>query len=68
MPARLTRPREIHMARDPDCGMEVNKETVTYGSEHAGVTYYFCYGGCKATFDRDPEKYVNGEIHGGHNH
>lgn len=56
------------MARDPVCGMEVNKETVTYRSEHEGVTYYFCCGGCKATFDRDPEKYVNGEFLGGHNH
>ena len=68
MPARLTRPREIHMARDPVCGMEVNEETATNTSEYEGTKYYFCCGGCKATFDRDPEKFTNGEGHGGHGH
>jgi len=28
--------------------------------------HYFCSPGCKATFDKDPEKYLEGE--GGHHH
>lgn len=56
------------MARDPVCGIEVNEDTTTYKSEYEGSTYYFCCGGCKAKFDRDPEKYVNGEIHVRHDH
>ena len=56
------------MAVDPVCGMEVNEVTATYKSEYEGTTYYFCCSGCKATFDKDPEKYTNGQTHGEHGH
>jgi Cu+-exporting ATPase len=46
------------MAKDPVCGMQVNEATAAATSEHAGKTYYFCSPGCKATFDKNPEKYV----------
>ena len=56
------------MAIDPVCHMEVDKETAAGASEYKGVTYYFCAPGCKATFDKDPEKYVGEQATGGHEH
>lgn len=49
------------MAIDPVCGMEVNEQNPAATSEYKGQTYYFCAPGCKAAFDKDPEKYLNGE-------
>lgn len=46
------------MAIDPVCGMEVDKETAAGKSEYNGETYYFCSLGCKAAFDKEPEKYI----------
>lgn len=42
---------------DPVCGMTVNKDTAAT-SKYEGATYYFCSKGCKATFEKDPEKYA----------
>lgn len=56
------------MAIDPVCGMEVDEETAAATSEYQGQTYYFCAPGCKAAFDKDPEKYLKGEAPGGHGH
>jgi YHS domain-containing protein len=46
------------MAMDPVCGMQVDESTAQWKSEYQGKTYYFCAPGCKADFDRDPEKYT----------
>ncbi len=54
------------MAIDPVCGMEVDEKTATWKSEYKGKTYYFCAPGCKASFDKDPEKYLSGGAHHGH--
>jgi YHS domain-containing protein len=57
------------MAMDPVCGMEVAEATAEWTSEHQGKTYYFCAPGCKAAFDEDRSKYLEGEgrgQHGGH--
>lgn len=59
------------MAIDPVCGMEVDEKTAAGKSEYKGKTYYFCAPGCKASFDKDPEKYLSGEgsgSHHGHHH
>jgi YHS domain-containing protein len=57
------------MAIDPVCGMEVDEQTAKWKSEYKGNTYYFCAPGCKASFDKDPEKYLtNGGDHTGHAH
>lgn len=60
------------MAIDPVCGMEVDEETAAGKSEYKGKTYYFCAPGCKAAFDKDPEKYLSEEgaagHHEGHHH
>ena len=54
------------MAKDPVCGMEVNEETAAGKSEYKGQTYYFCAPGCKAAFDKDPEKYLGGQTASSH--
>lgn len=59
-------------AIDPICKMDVDTDNPPGGqSEHDGTTYYFCAPGCKAAFDKEPEKYL-GEADGhddhGHDH
>ncbi len=60
-------------AIDPICKMDVDTDNPLGGqSEHYGTTYYFCAPGCKAAFDKEPEKYL-GEAdghddHGDHGH
>lgn len=56
------------MAKDPVCGMDVDEKTAQWTSEYKGQTYYFCAPGCKATFDKDPEKYAAGGGEQGHHH
>jgi len=46
------------MARDPVCGMTVDESTAKWRSEHEGKTYYFCNERCKATFDKNPKRFV----------
>ena len=48
-----------HGASDPVCGMTVDRKTAL-SSEWNGKTYYFCGPGCKARFEADPERYVQG--------
>jgi YHS domain-containing protein len=45
-------------AKDPVCGMTVDKHKTSHRSEHAGTAYYFCGAGCKRRFDEEPERYV----------
>lgn len=49
------------MARDPVCGMAVDEEKAAAEIEYMGKTYYFCSPGCKEAFQKDPEKYLQGE-------
>jgi YHS domain-containing protein len=49
------------MAKDPVCSMNVDEEKAAAKSEYKGKTYHFCAPGCKAAFDKDPEKYLKGE-------
>ena len=46
------------MAKDPVCGMNVDEKKATVAASHGGKTYYFCSAGCKATFEKAPEKYA----------
>jgi Cu+-exporting ATPase len=48
-------------ARDPVCGMTVEIATAHFTSEYAGTTYYFCAAGCKRSFDKEPQKYIQPE-------
>jgi Cu+-exporting ATPase len=46
------------MAKDPVCGMMVDEKTAKYKSDYKGKTIYFCAASCKATFDKNPAKFV----------
>jgi hypothetical protein len=43
-------------ARDPVCGMAVDRLKTPFRSEWDGRTYYFCSEGCKRRFDASPEQ------------
>jgi uncharacterized protein len=45
-------------AKDPVCGMTVDRGAGKPTSVHAGRTYYFCGPHCKHTFDANPEAYT----------
>jgi Cu+-exporting ATPase len=44
----------------------VDEKSAAGKSVYKGKTYYFCAPGCKSAFDKDPEKYLGSEAHGGH--
>ncbi len=44
-------------SKDPVCGMNVDPATA-YKSQYEGVSYAFCCGGCKRTFDSAPQQYA----------
>ena len=47
------------MATDPVCKMEVDEQQPPGGkAQYWGKTYYFCAPGCRAAFQRQPNKYV----------
>jgi uncharacterized protein len=46
-------------ARDPVCGMTVDRGTAV-STEWNGKTYHFCGPGCRARFVAEPERYVGG--------
>lgn len=49
------------MAKDPVCGMDVDPKTAAGKSEYQGQIYYFCSPGCKKSFDKEPQKYINAQ-------
>ncbi len=54
------------MEIDPVCKMEVDPATAEWKTEYKGKTYYFCAPGCKRSFEKEPEKYLDGEQVGEH--
>jgi Cu+-exporting ATPase len=51
-------PQKYLAAKDPVCGMSVDKTTAQQKSEYQGQTYYFCCNGCRTKFEADPQKYL----------
>jgi xanthine dehydrogenase accessory factor len=47
-------------ALDPVCGMTVNVATARHTSVGPAGPLYFCCGGCKERYDREPERYPVG--------
>jgi xanthine dehydrogenase accessory factor len=45
-------------ARDPVCGMTVTIATARHRSEGPAGPVYFCCGGCKQRYDRDPGRFA----------
>jgi uncharacterized protein len=54
-------------ARDPVCGMTVDRKTALR-SEWEGRSYYFCGASCKERFECDPPRYMGGAREFGHAH
>ncbi len=46
------------MTKDPVFGMNVDEKKAAATARFQGNTYQFCSSGCKAAFDKDPEKYA----------
>src|SRR5450755_2733554 len=60
-PAKLTNPTSSHgtQAKDPVCGMNVNRATARYTVRHDGQDYVFCGAGCQAKFEANPQKILS---------
>ena len=43
---------------DPVCGMPVNADRAQHTAEFSGRTYYFCCGGCRKKFLKEPDTFV----------
>lgn len=48
------------VVRNPVCGMSVDRATAKYMSKHTRERFYFCVSGCRAKFENEPEKYLEG--------
>ena len=46
------------MTRDPVCHMNVDPDHPVAMETHNGKTYYFCSNKCKATFDKNRDKFA----------
>ena len=47
-------------ARDPVCGMSVERAGARHKARHRGQTFYFCCARCKSRFSEAPEDFLNG--------
>jgi xanthine dehydrogenase accessory factor len=43
-------------AKDPICGMRVEKSKAKYTADFQGQTFYFCCAGCKQKFEQSPDR------------
>jgi len=50
-------------ARDPVCGMTVDRATTPHHAEHGGETFHFCSAGCRTKFVADPKAYLEPATH-----
>jgi P-type Cu+ transporter len=48
----------VEMAKDPVCGMDVNREDSAGSYEYHGATYHFCSENCLHKFKSDPKKFL----------
>ena len=48
------------VARDPVCGMAVERAGARHTARHRGQTYYFCCARCRERFVEAPEDFLNG--------
>jgi xanthine dehydrogenase accessory factor len=49
---------QVTFVTDPVCGMTVDPLTSTRKSTYNGVDYWFCSDGCKAEFEKDPQRLI----------
>jgi Cu+-exporting ATPase len=49
--------------------LTVDPATATQRAEYRGQTYYFCSPGCRAAFEKEPERYLQAAASAaGHHH
>jgi len=58
----------MEKVKDLVCGMMIDPKTAAATSEYNGQSYYFCAPGCKVAFDKDPQKYIQGQKEAEHTH
>lgn len=44
-------------AKDPVCGMSVDKEKTSFSTEYNEKKYYFCSESCLSQFKEDPKSF-----------
>jgi xanthine dehydrogenase accessory factor len=44
------------------CGMTVTADESSRPFSYQGTTYYFCAPGCRAAFEKDPERYIEEKV------
>jgi YHS domain-containing protein len=47
----------MSMVKDPVCKMNVDPENPGATEKYEGKTYYFCCNKCKATFDKNRDRF-----------
>ena len=47
-----------HVARDPVCGMEVERAGARHTARHEGQTFYFCCARCRERFTAAPDEFL----------
>ena len=52
-----------HVVKCPVSGKVIAKDALNIKTEYKGKTYYFCCEGCKAKFEKNPEKYAKSCSH-----
>jgi xanthine dehydrogenase accessory factor len=57
-PAHVAAEAPVQPAKDPICGMMVEKATARYKAEYEGTMYYFCCAHCQQAFQGNPTKYL----------
>ena len=48
----------VTFVTDPVCGMTVDPLTSPHKATYDGKTYWFCSAGCRAEFEKTPERYL----------
>jgi uncharacterized membrane protein YraQ (UPF0718 family)/YHS domain-containing protein len=49
-------------AKDPVCGMQVERSNPGATTRHESHTVYFCSDRCKAKFDKEPARFAGGDL------
>ncbi len=54
----MDNPDDWLTARDPVCGMEVDRASAAHFTRHEGQRFYFCCAACQEKFEADPDRYL----------
>lgn len=56
--------KEASLVLDPVCGQVVDADFVAHASEYKGKRYSFCCEQCQASFDAEPQRYLEARDRG----